>query len=208
MTLDQLDWLAYEFGDRHTAAPAWEMATAKQIHSAEILDACGSGGLKGQGDALISNTPGIAVGIRTADCVPILLADPANRVVAAVHAGWRGTAQEIVRLTVERLGQIYKTKPSDIVAAIGPAIRSCCFEVGPEVAREFARWDPQLEGAADKHYLDLVTFNARQLESAGVPSSNIVKTGECTKCDAEHFHSFRRDREESGRMLSWIGRKA
>jgi YfiH family protein len=96
-----------------------------------------------QGDALISNTPGILLGVQTADCVPILLADTRHRAVAAIHAGWRGTLARIVAKAIGRMQMEFGTRPADIVAAIGPAIHRCSYEVGPEVAQAFAGQFPQ-----------------------------------------------------------------
>jgi YfiH family protein len=144
------------------------------------------------------------VAVKTADCVPILLADSVNRVVAAVHAGWRGTVQEIVRLTIERMEDRFGTKPEDIVAEVGPSIGPCCFEVGPEVARQFSKWNSALANRNRKEHLDLGDINCAQLCKAGVPAQHIRQIGLCTMCEPKLFHSYRRDREAAGRMMSWI----
>jgi YfiH family protein len=203
--LDQFDWLAHGFGSRISTPPPWELATVKQIHSARILDACGTPGAQGEADALIANSPGLAVGIKTADCVPLLLVDRKNRVFAAIHAGWRGTAAEIARLTVERMRENYETNPADLFAAIGPAIGECCFEVGPEVAREFSKWDGR--PTLSKVRLNLSKLNATQLIEAGVPETNIDPSAFCTLCRNDLFFSFRKEREAAGRMMSWIALK-
>jgi purine-nucleoside/S-methyl-5'-thioadenosine phosphorylase / adenosine deaminase len=153
-------------------------------------------GVVGEGDAAVTNRPDLAISIRTADCYPILLADARNRAVAAVHAGWRGTATQIVRKTVEKMSAEFGTSPADVHAAIGPGIGACCYEVGPEVARYF--------GSSERTHLDLASENRKQLEAAGVPSSNIEALGVCTFCDAERFFSYRRDKENPGRMTSFI----
>jgi len=149
-------------------------------------------------DALIENTPGIAIGVKTADCVPILLADPVSRAVAAIHAGWRGTAAGIVAAAIRCMASEFGTQPEDIHAAIGPSIRPCCYEVGPEVAIEFGVLPP------GHVHLNLPAINARQLQAAGVLAANISTSEDCTKCAADRYHSFRRDREAAGRMISWI----
>lgn len=197
--------LAYGFGTRGASSVPLPLATVKQVHSAEIIQAGGAGGVLGEADALLSNSPGLAVGVRTADCVPILVVDPVQRVVGAIHAGWRGTVEEIARLTVERMRKIYQTDPADVFAAIGPAIGTCCFEVGPEVARRFEPWYPELAGTEKKEFLDLVSTNATQLEAAGIRPEHLVRAERCTMCDGDDFYSFRRDREEAGRMISWVG---
>jgi YfiH family protein len=153
-------------------------------------------GAGGEGDALVTNRPNLALSIRTADCYPILLADTLNRAVAAIHAGWRGTAAHIVRKTLEKMRSEFGTLPANVHAAIGPGIGVCCYEVGIEVAREFGR-----DG---RTHLDLALENRNQLEEAGVPTGNIEALGMCTFCNAERFFSYRRDKDNPGRMTSFI----
>jgi len=183
------------------------MASLKQIHSSLSFVATpslvagsvanGPVGCVGEGDALLTAEPGMTVSIRTADCFPILLADPVHRAVAAVHAGWRGTAAEIVQETLGHMRREYGTLPTDVSAAIGPGIGVCCYQVGEEVARRF--------GKDTGGNLDLADENLRQLTRAGVPRGQIDLTGACTFCDAERFYSFRREGERAGRMISFIG---
>jgi YfiH family protein len=201
---DDLLWLDYDFGTRLSPLPGWPLATVKQIHSGDVIDACGIPGERGEADALISNEPGLAVGVRTADCLPILLADPENRIVAAVHAGWRGTVRGIAGRTVERMSQTYGTNPDLVRAAIGPGIGKCCFEVGPEVARQFAPWFPELAEAEGKILLDLPEANKRQLQHAGVRPENIAASELCTMERTDLLYSFRKEREAAGRMVSWM----
>ena len=202
--LDEIDWLDHGFGTRHSPAPGWPIATVKQIHSADVIDAAGLSGDRGQGDALVTDTPGLAVGVRTADCLPVLLVDVSHRAVAAVHAGWRGSAEEIVERTIERMRETYGTNPDQLRAAIGPGIGKCCFEVGPEVARRFSRWHPELAASEKNHLLDLVDINHKQLEGAGVRPENISESGLCTMDRTDILYSFRKERENAGRMLAWI----
>jgi len=150
-----------------------------------------------EGDALVANCPDIVIGIKTADCVPILLVDPETGSIASVHAGWRGTARGIVAKTIRELASRWGTRPESLRAAVGPAIGGCCYEVGPEVARRFG-----IEGSGSVH-LDLAEINRRQLEEAGV--GNIWLSGECTFCSPERFYSFRREKDKAGRMLAYIG---
>jgi YfiH family protein len=171
------------------------VSTVKQVHSNLVLLA-EEPGVLGEGDALITNRPGLAISIRTADCYPILLADPQRRAVAAIHAGWRGTAAQIVRKTLEEMATEFGTDPRAVSAAIGPGIGACCYEVGEEVARQF--------GVEGRTHLDLASENRKQLEAAGVPPQNIEVLGVCTFCDAEHFFSYRREKEKAGRMTSFI----
>ncbi len=170
------------------------MASLKQIHSAGVLVA-DRAGLIGEGDALITAQPGIALSVRTADCYPILLVDSRRRAIAAVHAGWRGTAAEIVPGTIAEMRARFGTNPADVYAAIGPGIGGCCYEVGADVARQFNK-------SAGR--LDLADANRRQLTDSGVESSHIDMTALCTFCDADRFHSYRRDKEYAGRMVSFI----
>jgi YfiH family protein len=143
--------------------------------------------------------------VRTADCVPLLIADPKRKVIAAVHAGWRGTVAGITARTIERLALDYETNPNDCVAAIGPSIGPCCFEVGPEVARQFTGFFPE---ALDLAHIDLIEANRRALIAAGLAPENIETANLCTMCDRQLFHSYRRDRDSAGRMVSAIGIRA
>jgi YfiH family protein len=193
--LSTLPWATHGFGTRNSTADPDSVSTLKQIHSNVVLLA-DHPGLLGEGDALVTNHSGLAVSIRTADCYPILLADTRNRAVAAVHAGWRGTAAHIVIKTLEKMQAKFGTDPLDISAAIGPGIGVCCYEVGPDVSNQF--------GFAGQTHLDLASENRKQLESAGVPASNIQALGVCTFCDAERFFSYRREKDKAGRMTSFI----
>jgi YfiH family protein len=190
------------FGTRLSGGWPGEYTNLKQIHSDIIFPAENRTGCLGEGDALTSSSPGQRIGVRTADCVPLLFADPDRHVVAAAHAGWRGTAAEIAGKTVRRMQEVYGSDPCRIHAAIGPAIGKCCFEVGPEVAAQFALWFP---GVKILTHVDLAETNYRQLLSAGLLAEHIDTLRLCTVCDAERFDSYRRDRDRSGRMVAAIG---
>jgi len=197
-------WLVHGFGLRTSTYPA-DLTTVQQVHSARVIDACGRKGERiGEGDAIISGEPGVAIGIRTADCVPVLLADPETRLVACVHAGWRGTAANILGATIDAL-RSRGCRPEDLHVAIGPSIGSCCYEVGTEVARHFAQWREAVIGDG-RPRLDLPAINEMQARAAGV--RQIWKSGECTFCRTDRFHSFRRDKDQAGRMLSFVNRLA
>jgi hypothetical protein len=198
--LSQFDWLEHGFGTRLAAIKQDRMASLKQVHSATVLIADQPPGCSGEGDALISSQPGTFVSVRTADCFPVLMADTRNRAVAAVHAGWRGTAAEIVIRTLEKMREEFSTDPRDVFAVIGPGIGACCYFVGEDVALKFGR---KIAG-----HLDLAAVNRRQLLMAGMPGEQIDAVGSCTFCDAEMFHSYRRDKETSGRMISYIGARS
>lgn len=201
----QFEWLEHGFGSG--VSNVWpdpsRVATLKQTHSARIVVASNPGRI-GEGDALISSEPGLLVGVRTADCVPVLLFDSEKRAVAVIHAGWRGTAQQIVVCTLSELAGHFGTLLRDVYAAIGPAIGHCCYQVGPEVARQFAAWWPELEGAAQPVQFDLVETNRRQLVGAGINPERIFAGAPCTSC-TDTLHSYRRDKEAAGRLISAIG---
>jgi YfiH family protein len=188
-----------------------------------------------QGDALLTSQPGLLLAVQTADCVPILLADTARRAVAAIHAGWRGTLERVVAKTVGRMRLEFGTRPADIVAAIGPAIGRCCYEVGPEVAQAFlaqfraaAEWfdgpfdrlavgeeapflpwlsmvPPGHEAPPERVRLDLRGANRWQLIDSGVRPRNIAVSTLCTACRADLFFSYRREGPQSGRHMAVIG---
>jgi polyphenol oxidase len=194
--LAAIPWLEHGFGTRREPSSQAGMASLKQIHSAVSMIADRKEGCIGEGDALITAQPGVAISVRTADCFPILLADLHHHVVASVHAGWRGTAARVVIRTLQQMSNEFDTRPSDVVAAIGPGIGACCYQVGAEVAERFGKVGP---GA-----LDLESENLLQLTGAGVPRAQISASGACTFCNPAQFYSYRRERETAGRMISYI----
>lgn len=158
-----------------------------------------------EGDALwarVSDGP-VVVGVVTADCVPVLLADRAGTAVAAVHSGWRGTVQDVVGATVAALAAD-GVDPADLVAAIGPCIEVDAFEVGEEVAREFAPAFVRRDLGARPH-VDLVAAVRAQLQAAGVPAGAIDRVGGCTWSQPDKYFSYRRDGAGIGQMLAFIG---
>ena len=166
-------WLKHGFGTKVAPLSQDGMVSMQQIHSAQVLRTALSEGCEGEGDALITNQPGVTLSIRTADCLPILLADLKHRAIAAVHAGWRGTAAKILEATLERMHHEFGTEPGHVVAAIGPGIGVCCYEVGAEVARLF--------GKSRAGHLDLAAENQKQLERARVRAFDTLV--HCTRCD-------------------------
>ena len=198
--LEAFDWLVHGFGTRwsNSFGSCGNLATLHQIHSDIVVDAGGRSGLLGDGDALIDNTPGRLIAVKTADCIPILVVDPRQRAVAAVHAGWRGTAQGIAAHAIQDMQKRFSSRPDDLLVAIGPGIGQCCYEVGPEVARQFS------EFADSNRHVDLLSANRRQVEDCGVPHDQIYTADLCTMCGSD-FHSFRRDKQQAGRMLSVVG---
>ncbi len=197
--LSEIDWLRHGFGTRAAPLSQDGMASLKQIHSARVL-AAHDAGLVGEGDALVTDQAGLRVSIRTADCYPVLLVDVKTRRVAAVHAGWRGTAAQIVRETLREM----QADAKNVRAAIGPGIGKCCYKVGADVARFFGAPTAQSAGHTAKCCIDLAAANRQQLLDAGVDGAHIDVIARCTFCDAENFHSFRRDKESAGRLISYV----
>jgi YfiH family protein len=164
---------------------------------------------RGKFDALITRLPGLALVVSTADCLPILIHDPVRRAVAAVHAGWRGTAQRIVAQALRAMRDGYGTDPSDCRAAIGPGIRGCCFEVDAVVADAMAAalpdWERHARANRPGHWLlDLAAVNRVILESAGVRADRLEDVGLCTSCRNELFFSHRAEKGRTGRMMNFI----
>ena len=197
-------WQGHGFGTR-MANPQVDV-TVRQIHSAQVWNAHPLSDRECEGDALITDDLQRRIGVRTADCVPILLLDASRRGVAAVHAGWRGTVGAIVLHTIEKMHADFGSQAADIRAAVGPCIRECCYEVGPEVASQFSPLFPEWKPVIGKQHLDLVEANRRHLRAAGVPAEQIFDSGLCTVCTAEHFYSYRREPQNPGRQLSVISR--
>jgi polyphenol oxidase len=165
-------------------------------------------------DALITATAGIFLGIKTADCLPILLLDPVRGVAAAVHAGWRGTALRITRKVLRLMKDRFGTRSCDVVAALGPAIRPCCYEVDDAVLVPFRRSIPSPErfitvrnhsGAEESYRIDLAATNRFELTAEGVPEENIRTLELCTCCNPDLFFSHRRDGAASGRHIALVG---
>jgi hypothetical protein len=159
-------------------------------------------------DAMVTNVPDICLMIQVADCVPILFYDPVKKVIAAAHAGWRGTVLKIARNTVNIMVKKYKSDPDNIYAGIGPSIGPCCYQVGHEVVHEVTRDLKNEKGLIkirnDLSYFDLWEANKRQIIEAGVPGSNIEVSGICTKDDCDTFFSSRAMNGMTGRFGAGI----
>jgi YfiH family protein len=173
-----------------------------------------------EGDGLITALPGVMLGVGTADCVPVLIADVRKKVVAALHAGWRGTAARIVEQGVNTMRVEYGSQPQDLIAAVGPSIGPCCYSVGDEVQAEFQSNFPYAnelfrtvnhpESSTKKIHLDLWKANQRQLLDAGLNETQITVVGECTSCSRDthgsvRYFSHRAEHGNAGRMLNVIG---
>jgi YfiH family protein len=160
------------------------------------------------GDITLSRSPGVACGVRSADCVPVLVADLRTGAVAAIHSGWRGTVAGAAPAGVAAL-RVLADGEGDLVAAIGPHIQACCFEVGDDVAASLAASSPAgtsavIAGAGGKPRVDLRRVVRAQLEAAGLAPDRIDDVHGCTFCEPERFHSYRRGGPRSGRLLSAI----
>ncbi|MBV9199194.1 MAG: peptidoglycan editing factor PgeF [Alphaproteobacteria bacterium] len=199
-------WQKHGFGTRD-ANPTADI-TLRQVHSDRVLNAHGLRDRSAEGDALITDEIGTSIGVRTADCVAILLLDCCTRALAAVHAGWRGSAGKLVQHTLESMRATFTTSPADVYAAMGPCIRSCCYEVGADVADQFAPFFPEWEPVSSKRKIDLPEANRRQMEALGVHADRIFDSGLCTTCQTAQFFSYRREPETSGRMMAAIARLA
>ena len=225
-----------KFGFMKNGQP-WPLVTLRQIHSDLIHRVNKPPEEQLVGDGLLTETPGLLLGIGTADCLPIILVDSRKKGVGIFHAGWRGTVKRIVEKGVGEMGRYFGTVPGDVQAAIGPGIHSCCYEVGAEVRDQFAsqfayaaelfretkesdplrRKYPLLflsarpPGHSDlpgKIFLDLVEANRRQLVDAGVPATNISASPLCTSCRTDLLFSHRKENGLTGRMMAVAGIRA
>jgi YfiH family protein len=187
------------------------VVTVDQVHGENIVkaDALNYRNVRTvHADALITDVPELAVGVETADCVPVLLFDPVRPAVAAVHAGWRSTVKKIVQKAINRMSEEFGSEPSRMIAAIGPAIGPECYEVdepvmGP-VREAFSFWqEVTAPRGIDRWSLDLVKANRLELLQIGLLDKNIHSAGMCTACRKDLFYSFRAE-GRTGRMLSAI----
>jgi len=212
----------------------WPIVTLRQIHSdlVHLVDGVPKDQLVG--DGVITATPGLLLGIQTADCLPVIVVDPKRRAVGVFHAGWRGTVKRIVEKGVGEMIRHFGSRPHDLKAAIGPGIQGCCYEVGEEVR---AKFESQFAYAASlfrevkesdaihekypllfltarapghsdlpkKIFLDLVEANRQQLLAVGVPKKSIEASPLCTNCHPELLFSYRAERGKTGRMLGVAG---
>ena len=212
-------------------AKTLNLVPLRQFHSdvVHLVDAAPKMALRG--DASATSRAGLLLAVQTADCVPILLVDPKRRAVAAVHAGWRGTLQRIVTKTVGRMQMDFGARPEDLLAALGPAIGGCCYEVGTEVASCFLaqfpnanEWFDELRTGEEPNplewlnrmppghqpppknvFLDLRRANRSQLLAAGLSPKNIFVSELCTACRRDLLFSYRQEGIESGRHMAVIG---
>ncbi len=176
----------------------------RQVHGAVVARAPWNG--TPEADAGAATEPGLVLGIQTADCLPVLLVDPQRGFVAAAHAGWRGTASGVSREAARALVAL-GSRPGDIVAALGPGIGPCCYEVGDELRAVFGESGAAFfsPGPSGRPHLDVRAANQQQLLDVGLRPQAIHHLADCTRCHPELYHSYRRDGHGSGRMISFVG---
>jgi len=180
-----------------------DLARAVQVHGTSLIEVPPLAPER-RADALWTRAPGVAVCVKTADCVPILLADVRGRAVAAVHAGWRGSASGIAQSTVQQLSAALEASSDDFVGVIGPHIGPCCYEVDAPVRNAIKREEVFRPGASPGHYqLDLFELNRFQLLESGLRSDRIFRVGGCTACDPRLYASYRREGAGSS-MLHFV----
>jgi YfiH family protein len=200
-------WETRDEGRRRVAAallPQGQLHLLKQVHGATLHRAPWAG--TPEGDAALAEEPGLLLGIETADCLPVLLVDPRRRAVAAAHAGWRGTARGVVGVAAKALIDS-GSDPADLVAVLGPAAGPCCYEVGEEVRADFGAGADGFfrPGPRGRPHLDVPAANRAQLQAAGLRPEAIHRVDECTICQADLYHSYRREGKGGGRMVSFVG---
>lgn len=194
----------------HPKAP---LATCRQVHSTKVRIVRNAADVRDQKtecDAVTAQQPGLLLGIKTADCVPVLIADRKTGAVAGIHAGWRGVVGRIVERGFAAMMVSWKTRREDCIAAVGPAVCGACYEVGPEVLERFRSEFPYAATLisnphGDKGHVDLKLACATQLQMCGLEPEQIFVTDACTMCRNDLFPSFRKEGARAGRILSVVG---
>jgi len=159
-------------------------------------------------DAVLTQRKGVLIGVEVADCVPILLYDKQRSVIGAVHAGWRGTVAEILKTTIKIMKEEFNSSTKDVLIAIGPSIRQCCYNVGDEVKTAVHKATGEgdyYHRRNNKYFIDLSSANRIQVLSIGIPEQNIWQSEYCTFCNPERFHSYRYTKDPNGRQGGFIG---
>jgi YfiH family protein len=214
--------LGYRWGDapEHVAENRRRVAEAagfdlarlqvtKHVHGTRVWIVGDSVPDPAEFDGLVTRRPGDTLGAFAADCIPIVFADPEGRVAAAAHAGWRGTVAGIAPLLIRSMASRFGSRPADVRVALGPSIGPCCFEVGPEVVEAFEKALPRTAGLViagpKKPHVDLRVATRTFLEREGVRPEHIDDHPPCTRCHPESYFSFRRDGEEGGVHMGFVG---
>jgi polyphenol oxidase len=211
---DDRDAIAENRRRFEAAAGVGAVRFARQVHGCDVARVAAGSPVEAiaavAADAVVTDAPGMAVGVYVADCVPILVADGRTGACAAVHAGWRGTVSGVLGATLRHMTGELGSRAADLRVAIGPAIGACCFEVGPEVvAAVEAAFPGAREGGAilprlPRAHIDLAWLNRAAAEGAGVPRDAIEVAGVCTRCDAARFFSYRRDGGRTGQLAAFV----
>lgn len=182
-----------------------------QVHgnAVVVLDAASVKSYKNvEADAVVTNVPGVPVGILTADCLPVLLYDPVKKAAGAAHAGWRGTLSDVCGRAVDAMKERFGSRPEDIIAALGPHIKPCCYCVSNDVYVAFEKAHggglPYFSRSGDSFMLDIGGANRISLVAAGLKEENIADVSVCASCEAADFFSYRKEGGRTGRQLSFI----
>jgi YfiH family protein len=209
---DDREWdaVASSFG-----LDAARVLLVKQVHGVHVAIARRGrtgGWIRPEADAIVTDDPDVAIGVRVADCAPVLLFDPVTNVAGAAHAGWRGTAAGASAAAVRAMTEAFGSRPADMIAAIGPCLGRCCGEVGPDVLAAFRAGGADeasmqawlTPGTGDRSFLDLERANRDQLERTGIDPSRVFASGLCTRTHRARLHSYRADGAQAGRLLGAI----
>jgi len=180
------------------------VALPDQIHS-DNIECIHTPGIFKETDALITSHAGLFLGVQTADCFPVFIYTPKIHTVVIIHAGWRGVVQDIVPKTVNIILSKAGSDPSDLFISIGPGLQKECFEVRSDVFSLFPENVLSVHPDPEKKYLDLSTYLVQQFLSFNIPTEQIFRMKDCTKCNQRQYYSYRRDGEKSGRMMGIIG---
>jgi len=184
-----------------------EIALADQIHSSNV-SIVDKPGIYRQSDALATSRENIFLAIQTADCFPIFIFDPHRQVVSAIHAGWRGVKSGILQTVIGKLKSRFDLRTANLFVAIGPGLQKDCFEVRSDVSKYFTDTYLAPHSDPDKKYLDLSGYIINRLMDLGIPGDQIQNQGDCTMCRMDLYYSYRRDKEQSGRMIGLIGMRS
>jgi YfiH family protein len=209
---DEREWTAVAAS---LGVDAAHLLLIKQVHGVHVAIARRgqtSDWRRPEADGIVTDDPTVAIGIRVADCAPVLLFDPVQHVAGGTHAGWRGTAAGATAATVRALAETFGSRPPDLIAAIGPCLGRCCGEVGPDVLAAFRAGGADersmrawfAPGQGDRSFLDLERANRDQLERAGLDPARIFSSGLCTRTHRDRLHSYRGDGAAAGRLLAAI----
>lgn len=210
---DYVDDDAAALENRRTEfAKTQKIVLLKQVHADEILELNtsnitqnGAFWFGGTADGITTNERGLTLAIQTADCAGVLLYDPRNHAVSALHAGRKGAGLNILGKCVAKMQNLYGTNADELIMYVGAHIRGCCYELPPEMAAEFDKYENAVMQREGKHYLDIASVLLSQAKSTGIKDENIEISPSCTSCESGKFFSYRAEDGKCGRMLTAIG---